>query len=265
MRRTIFSAMYNSDASPQSISPELNPEPAYEQIAGRRNPNFLLHCDHAGNEIPPKWGTLGLEAARLQEHIAWDIGAAKVTRRLAELLGAPALLSRYSRLFIDCNRSLDKEKVAPEESDGVAIPANLTLSDVEKARRAEIAYHPYHRALLQNLDALTDPIVIAMHSCTPVFGGVARPWHVGVLWSEDEASGARVIAALTENKFLCVGNNQPYSAFKTPGYTVEEVIAPRNLRHVIIEIRQDEIADDAGVEIWAERLAGIFTREFNLQ
>ena len=109
-----------------------------------------------------------------------------------------------------------------------------------------------------------DPMVITMHSCTPVFGGVSRPWHVGVLWSEDAASARRVIAALAADKSLCVGDNQPYSAFETPGYTVEEVIAPRNLRHVIIEIRQDLIADDAGVEAWAQRLAQLFTREFEL-
>ena len=118
--------------------------------------------------------------------------------------------------------------------------------------------------MVEMLDSSTDPMVIAMHSCTPVFGGVARAWHVGVLWSEDAASAARVIAALEEDKSLCVGDNQPYSAFDTPGYTVEEVIAPRKLRHVIIEIRQDLIADDSGAEAWARRLAKLFTREFGL-
>ncbi len=238
--------------------------PPFERIAGRRNPNFLLLCDHAGNEVPPEWGTLGLAPARLEEHIAWDIGAGMVTRRLAELLGAPALLSRYSRLFIDCNRALSKEKLMPAESDGVAVPGNAGLEAAEKARRADIAYHPYHREMTEILDSLIDPMVIAMHSCAPVFGGVSRPWHVGVLWSEDAASARRVIAALAADKSLCVGDNQPYSAFETPGYTVEEVIAPRNLRHVIIEIRQDLIADDAGVKAWAQRLAQLFTREFEL-
>ncbi|MBT4425629.1 MAG: N-formylglutamate amidohydrolase [Rhodospirillaceae bacterium] len=238
--------------------------PAFERIKGGRNPNFLLLCDHAGNEVPPEWGTLGLAPARLQEHIAWDIGAGAVTRRLAALLGAPALLSRYSRLFIDCNRALEKENAISEASDGVAVPANMGLGETEKARRADIAYHPYHREMAAVLDSLTDPVVIAMHSCTPVFGGIARPWHVGVLWSEDKASGARVIAALAEDEALCVGDNQPYSALEMPGYTVEEVIAPRKLRHVIIEIRQDLIAEDGGAEAWAGRLAKVFTREFSL-
>lgn len=238
--------------------------PAFERIAGGRNPNFLLLCDHAGNEIPPEWGALGLDPARLAEHIAWDIGAANVTRRLAGLLGAPALLSRYSRLFIDCNRALEKANSTPEESDGVAVPGNVGLGEAEKARRAGIAFHPYHREMQRTLDALADPVVIAMHSCTPVFGGVARPWHVGVLWSEDKDSAARVIAALAEDKSLTVGDNQPYSALEMPGYTVEGVIAPRKLRHVIIEIRQDLIADDAGAEAWAARLAQLFTHVFGL-
>ena len=243
--------------------PSFKPLP-FERIKGAHNPIFLLLCDHAGNDVPSQWGTLGLPPERLEEHIAWDIGAANVTRRLAGLLGAPALLSRYSRIFIDCNRALNKEKLTPEESDGVTVPGNVALDAEEKSRRANIAYHPYHQAVREMLDSLSDPIVIAMHSCTPVFGGVARPWHVGVLWSEDEASARRVLAALGEDESLCVGDNQPYSAFDTPGYTVEEVIAPRKLRHVIIEMRQDLIADDAGAEAWADRLARLFTREFGL-
>ncbi len=243
--------------------PSFKPLP-FERIKAAHNPNFLLLCDHAGNDVPPGWGTLGLPPERLEEHIAWDIGAANVTRRLAGLLGAPALLSRYSRIFIDCNRALGKEKLTPEESDGVIVPGNVALDAEEKSRRANIAYHPYHQAVREMLDFLSDPIVIAMHSCTPVFGGVARPWHVGVLWSEDEASARRVMAGLAEDASIHVGDNQPYSALEMPGYTVEEVIAPRKLRHVIIEIRQDLISDDAGAAAWAERLAHTFSREFGL-
>ncbi|MEE8172856.1 MAG: N-formylglutamate amidohydrolase [Alphaproteobacteria bacterium] len=231
---------------------------------GARNPNFLLLCDHAGNEVPPEWATLGLPPARLEEHIAWDVGAAKVTRRLATLLGAPALLSRYSRLFIDCNRTLGAENSIPVESDGVAVPANAALDAAQRQRRADIAYHPYHREMLKLIATLSDPMVVAMHSCTPVFAGVARPWHVGVLWRRDAASARRLIAALARDNSLCVGDNQPYSAIDAPGYTVAEVLEPQNLRHVIIEIRQDLIAGDAGAEAWAESLAELLTREFGL-
>jgi predicted N-formylglutamate amidohydrolase len=238
--------------------------PPVERISGARNPNFLLLCDHAGHEVPPEWDALGLAPARLGEHIAWDIGAAKVTRRLAALLGAPALLSRYSRLFIDCNRALGAGNSIPAASDGVTVPGNAGLDAAERRRRADIAYHPYHRAMRELLDSLSDPMVIAMHSCTPVFGGAQRPWHVGVLWSRDVASARRVIGALAEDKSLTVGDNQPYSALEAPGYTVAEILAPRNLRHVIVEIRQDQIAADAGAEAWALRLAAIFIREFAL-
>jgi len=247
----------------ESIFPE-GPAPAFEALAGTRNSNFLLLCDHASNALPDGWDMLGLSPERLEEHIAWDVGAAAVTRRLSHLLGAPALLSCYSRLFVDCNRALSAPNAIPEESDGVAVPANQALSAADKARRADIAYHPYHRELTRQLDVLIDPFVAAMHSCTPIFGGEARPWHVGILWRRDETSARRLIAALARDKSLCVGDNQPYSALDTPGYTVAEVLEPRKLRHVIIEIRQDLIAESAGAEAWAERLADLFIREFGL-
>ncbi|MDP6473941.1 MAG: N-formylglutamate amidohydrolase [Alphaproteobacteria bacterium] len=237
---------------------------AFEAVAGARNPNLLLLCDHASNALPPGWGSLGLSQGQLKEHIAWDIGAAAVTRHLARLLGAPALLSRYSRLFIDCNRALGTPNSIPEESDGVGVPANRALTAAEMARRADIAFHPYHRELARRLDSLGDPFVIAVHSCTAVFAGQARPWHVGVLWRRDAASAGRLIAALARDKALHVGDNQPYSAFDAPGHTVADVVEPRKLRHVIIEIRQDLIAGDAGAEAWAERLADLLTREFAL-
>ncbi|MDP7345150.1 MAG: N-formylglutamate amidohydrolase, partial [Alphaproteobacteria bacterium] len=224
---------------------------AFEAIEGARNANILLLCDHASNAVPPGWATLGLSPERLEQHIAWDIAAAQVTRRLARLLGAPALLSRYSRLFIDCNRALGTPNSIPEESDGTAVPANRALPAAEMARRADIAFHPYHRELARRLDSLGDPFVIAVHSCTAVFAGAARPWHVGVLWRRDAASAGRLIAALARDKSICVGDNQPYSALDTPGYTVAEILEPRNLRHAIIEIRQDLIAEDAGAEAWA--------------
>lgn len=237
---------------------------AFEAIAGGRNPSLLLLCDHASNWVPSGWGLLGLSQERLSEHIAWDIGAAEVTRGLARRLGAPALLAGYSRLFIDCNRAPGTPNSIPEESDGVAVPANRALPAAEAARRADIAFHPYHREVARRLDELSDPLVIAMHSCTPVFDGVARPWDVGVLWRQDAASAGRLIAALARDTSLCVGENQPYSALDAPGYTVADVLEPRQLRHVIIEIRQDLIAADAGAAAWAERLAELLTREFGL-
>ena len=232
---------------------------AFEALEGAQNSNLLLLCDHASNALPGGWDGLGLSSEQLEQHIAWDIGAAAVTRHLARLLGAPALLTRYSRLFIDCNRALDTPNSIPEESDGVAVPANRAVPAAEAARRADIAYH---RELSRRLDVLNDPFVAAMHSCTPIFSGVARPWHVGVLWRQDAASAERLIAALARDKSLCVGDNQPYSALETLGYTVADVLEPRKLRHVIIEIRQDLIAGSAGAEAWAERLAELFTREF---
>ena len=229
---------------------------AFEALEGTQNSNLLLLCDHASNALPGGWDGLGLSSERLEQHIAWDIGAAAVTRHLARLLGAPALLTRYSRLFIDCNRALDTPNSIPEESDGVAVPANRAVPAAEAAHRADIEKER------GSLRVGYDPFVVAMHSCTPIFSGVARPWHVGVLWRQDAASAEHLIAALARDKSLCVGDNQPYSALETPGYTVEGVLEPRKLRHVIIEIRQDLIAGSDGAEAWAERLAELFRREF---
>jgi predicted N-formylglutamate amidohydrolase len=236
---------------------------AFEAVDGAARPGLLLLCDHANNALPPDADGLGLAPERLSEHIAWDIGAADVTRGLARALGVPALLSGYSRLYIDCNRALGSPNSIPEESDGVAVPGNRELTPAARERRAEIAFHPYHDALLRRLDTMREPFVAASHSCTPVFGGVARPWHVGVLWRRDPDSARRLIAALARDTSLCVGENQPYSALDTPGYTVAEVIEPRGLSHVIIEIRQDLIATAEGVGEWSERLADIFASEFS--
>ena len=246
---------------PVATAPKLQ-DIAFEAIEGTHNSNLLLLCDHASNSLPDGWDGLGLSPERLEQHIAWDIGAAAVTRRLAQLLGASALLTRYSRLFIDCNRVLGTPSSIPEVSDGVAVPANRAVAAEGAARRADIAFHPYHRELSRRLELLNDPFVVAMHSCTPIFAGVARPWHVGVLWRQDVANAECLIAALARDKSLCAGNNQPYSALETPGYTVEGVLEPRKLRHVIIEIRQDLITGSAGVGAWADRLAKLFAGEF---
>ncbi len=235
---------------------------AFKAIEGGLNPSLLLLCDHASNALPPGWGTLGLAPERLEQHIAWDIGAAAVTRHLARILGAPALLSGYSRLFIDCNRALGTPNSIPEESDGVAVPANKALSTAERLHRAQVGFHPYHCELTRGLGLADDPFVVAMHSCTPVFAGKVRPWHVGVLWRRDEVSARKLMGALEQDVTLCVGDNQPYSAHDTPGYTVAGVLEPRGLSHVIIEIRQDLIATEEGVVEWAERLANIFIDDF---
>ena len=223
---------------------------------------LLLICDHAGQAVPAALGRLGLDEAVLSRHIGWDIGAAAVTRLLAQRLGAPAVLSSYSRLVIDCNRTLDDPTSIPTISDGHVVPGNQELSAEDKRARAEACFWPYHRAIEMQLDRAlalgTAPAVISIHSFTPQMNGFDRPWHIGILWERDPRIPAPLIATLSE-RGLVVGDNEPYSARDPEGFTLRHHAVPRGLPHVLIELRQDEIATEAGAERFADHLEAALT------
>jgi predicted N-formylglutamate amidohydrolase len=231
--------------------------PPFEEISGAAP--VVLVCDHASNIVPRALSTLGLPRERLEEHIGWDIGAAAVTRLLAPMLDAAAVLCGYSRLVMDCNRDPTDPSSIPEKSDGVAIPGNRGLSPEARTARREDIFAPYHAAIEARLDRIREtghmPAVISIHSFTPVMKGFARPWHVGILWDDDPRLAVPLMRALGEEPGLVVGDNQPYSARDPVGYTVEHHAQIKGLAHVAIELRQDLIAADAGAREWAERLA----------
>jgi predicted N-formylglutamate amidohydrolase len=182
--------------------------------------------------------------------------AAALTRAVASLLGVPAVLSRYSRLVVDCNRRLDDPSAFAEVSDGTTIPGNLNLTPDARRNRAEALYWPYHAAIARALDALGgESALVALHSFTPDMGNVSRPWHVGVLWDQDDRLSAPLLKALRAVPGLCVGDNQPYSGRHPAGYTIHAHAERRGLPHVSIEVRQDVLATPAGVESWAALLA----------
>ncbi|MEI9985286.1 MAG: N-formylglutamate amidohydrolase [Aliidongia sp.] len=222
-------------------------------------PDLLLVCDHAGAAVPAALDRLGLDDSALARHIGWDIGAAAVTHLLARRLGAPAVLSGYSRLVIDCNRTLDDPTSIPMISDGQVVPGNQELSATEKQARAEACFWPYHRAIEAQLERATAlgaaPAMISMHSFTPWMNGFARPWHIGILWERDPRIPVPLLAGLAARPGLVVGDNQPYSGHDPEGYTLRQHAIPRGLPHVLIELRQDEIGTVAGVERFAEHLA----------
>ena len=219
----------------------------------------LLACDHASNLVPRALAGLGLGADELGRHIAWDIGAANVTRRLAAMLDAPAILAGYSRLVIDCNRDPADASSIPETSDGVEIPGNRGLPEAARAARLAAIFAPYHAAIEAWIEARLArgiaPALVSVHSFTPIMGGKARPWHVGVLWEEDGRIPIPLLAALRANPALVVGDNEPYSAREPEGYTVRHHAVARGLPHVAIELRQDLVANDDGAARWAELLA----------
>lgn len=235
-------------------------EPAVFTIERERGTSpFFITVDHGGKLLPKKLGKLGLPDSELVRHIAWDIGATAVGKRLAEALDAFTIHQTYSRLVIDCNRDPGVDTSIVTVSESTEIPGNRKLSDAERKARADEIMWPYHRRIVKALDerkASNHPtVVIALHSFTPVFKGVKRPWHVGVLYNRD-VRFAHIMKDLFEAEGdLVVGDNEPYAVSDASDYTVPVHGERRGLPHVEFEIRQDLIAEEAGQRAWAERLA----------
>ena len=221
----------------------------------------VLVCDHASNAIPATYATLGLDASHLARHIAWDPGALPVALGLSDMLDAPLVAAGLSRLMIDCNRPLDAPDLIPEVSETTAIPGNAGLDAAERARRIAMSHEPFHAAIdalmAERLSAGLPTWLISVHSFTPVYHGVRRPWQVGILHDDDERLSRPMIAALAATDGLTVGDNQPYSPADRVYYTLERHARSRGLPCAMIEIRNDEIGDEAGQARWAELLGRI--------
>jgi predicted N-formylglutamate amidohydrolase len=232
-----------------------DPAPVMVHHHGRLRPAVVV-CDHASNAIPARLGRLGLDDRALARHIAWDIGAGALANALARRLGLPCVLAGYSRLVIDCNREPFSEASVLSYSDGDIVPGNIERTPVDHALRVDEIFEPYHAAIDAELLASGSnaPVLIAVHSFTPSMNGFDRPWHCGVLWDHDSRLAAPLLAALRADAELVVGDNQPYSGRDPSDYTVSRHAKARGWPHVCIEVRQDLLADAAGVERWAERL-----------
>jgi predicted N-formylglutamate amidohydrolase len=235
-------------------------EEPVEQVAGDPASGILLLCDHASNHIPPDYQSLGLPAAELSRHIGYDIGAAALTRALASALGAPALLTHFSRLLIDPNRGEDDPTLVMRLSDGAIVPGNARITEAEIAHRLNRFYRPYDRAIsaaiAAGLRAGVPPAIVSIHSFTPAWKGQPRPWHVGVLWHDDPRLPLALIAALEAEPDLVVGDNEPYRG-GLGGDTVDRHASRNGLANVLIEVRQDLIATDSEARAWGLRLARI--------
>jgi predicted N-formylglutamate amidohydrolase len=241
---------------------EADPPPV-ELCCERGTAPVLLTCDHASRVVPKALANLGLEDAVIAQHIGWDIGAAVVTRHLAPLLDAPAVLGGYSRLVIDCNRALQDPSLIPPVSDGIVVPGNSDLSAASRSARRDAIYDPFHTAIAARIAAHLErgvaPAIISIHSFTPEMGGRKRPWHVGVLWDGDGRIAQPLLGALRAEPDLVVGDNEPYTARDPVGYTQYHHALARGLPHVAIELRQDLVAEERGAVEWAARLARLLT------
>lgn len=231
---------------------------AVEILRREGDPSLLLLCDHASNALPPAYGSLGLTGADLARHIAYDIGARGVTLGLSDLFDAPAILSRHSRLLIDPNRGEDDPTLVMRLYDGSIIEGNRAVDAAEVEHRLATYHRPYHDAIAAALDSAQAqgiaPRLVSIHSFTPQLRGrTPRPWHVGVLWDEDDRIAAPLLERLRAEDELVVGDNEPYSG-RLRGDTMWRHGVCRGLPHVLIEIRNDLIADAAGQEAWAALL-----------
>jgi predicted N-formylglutamate amidohydrolase len=222
---------------------------------------YLFTCDHASNHMPAEFGTLGLAVEEFQRHIAWDPGALPVARLLAKALDATLIESCVSRLVIDCNRPLDAPNLIPEISETTAVPGNVGLSPQQRQARVDLAWRPFHdtieQTISERLAAGRETRLVSIHSYTPVYLSKARPWHIGIIHDDDERIAAPLLRAFNAVAGIVVGDNQPYSPADLVYFTLERHARSRGLACAMIEIRNNEIAAEAGQRKWAELLGAM--------
>ncbi len=217
---------------------------------------YVLICEHASNRVPKALGTLGLGAADLQRHIAWDIGAESVARTLARLIDAPLILQRYSRLAYDCNRPPESPAAMPAISEVTDIPGNMNLSAADRLARIQQIYRPFHDAVSRVLDARAadgqKSMVISIHSFTPLYKGKSRALELGILHDRDASFSSMLI-----KRFPSVDArlNEPYGPKDGVLHTLNLHAAPRGLKHAMIELRNDLISSERSQQSWAQRLS----------
>ncbi len=219
---------------------------------------FVVVCEHASNRVPKALGTLGLSPAHLERHIAWDPGAAELTAGIAGRLGGTTVTQRFSRLVIDCNRDPGDLDAVATFSEDTEIPGNVNLPPEDFQDRVAALWSPFHAALEHLLDrrrvARRMTGLVTVHSFTPVYRGVSRPWHVGIISTTERALADAMLAVLRRDKQLVVGDNQPYSSKDRVDYTIRRHGRDRGLPHVMIEVRNDLLRAARDITAWAERL-----------
>ncbi len=246
---------------PFSLRPTADVEPPAFHLFNRDGKaRTLLICDHASNALPRGYGTLGIDPDKMFEHIAWDVGAAAVTRHLAEALDAPAILGGTSRLFVDLNRYPDDETAVSVFSDGTRVTGNEGLSEGEQAHR--MSWHrQYHNEVERQVLTLagpTPPPLLFIHSFTPTIRGQRRPWHLGVLHDHRSPESDRLLEILRRRADIVVGDNQPYAVNEPRSFSIYHHAINAGRPYIALEIRQDLIETEAGAAQWAEMLARDF-------
>jgi predicted N-formylglutamate amidohydrolase len=240
----------------------LDEEPAVEVRDG--SGPFVVVCEHASNVLPRALGSLGLAPADLERHIAFDPGAAELAGLIAGRTGGALVRQRYSRLAIDCNRSPELPDAIATLSETTEIPGNRDLSAEAREQRIAAIWRPFHDALAGLLDERRrvgrPTFLVTVHSFTPVYRGVARPWHAGIITTPDRGFADAVLAELRRDRSLVVGDNQPYSAKDNVDYTIRRHGFERGLANVMIEVRNDLLTNRGDIGAWAKRLTAALQR-----
>ncbi|WP_374832290.1 N-formylglutamate amidohydrolase [Paenochrobactrum pullorum] len=236
---------------------------SFELIDGNKKSGIVLTADHASRALPERYGSLGLDAAQFDRHIAYDIGVADLTRKLAAKLDAPAVLGGFSRLLIDPNRGEDDPTLIMQLSDGAVIPGNYPMDAQEREKRLNAFYRPYHDQVSGLVDEVREqsgraPFIVSIHSYTPVWRGKARPWHCGLLWDKDDRALRPLLEMLRAEHLLITGDNEPYDGALRNDAMFKHATS-KGYPHILIEVRQDLIADSAGTDQWVARLAPMLT------
>ena len=247
-----------------SVTPPARSFAPVHRLAGDSRLGLLLTADHAHRDLPPEYGTLGLPESQFDRHIAYDIGVENLTRELARRLNAPAVMAGFSRLLIDPNRGEDDPTLIMQLPDGAVISGNYPMPAAEREARLERFYRPYHRTIAETASGIAAasggaPLIVAIHSFTPHWKGKPRPWHIGLLWDRDDRAVARFLEMLRAEPGLVVGDNEPYDGALKNDALYRHATA-HGYANVLIEVRQDLIADADGVAEWADRLAPMLTR-----
>ncbi len=236
--------------------------PAFEVVNEEASAPFLLVCDHASAHLPIDYHHLGLAPEIFETHIAYDLGAAALTRAIAQKLGCTAILAGFSRLLIDPNRGLDDPTLIMQISDGHIIPGNYPLADSERQRRIQAYYVPYHHMITTRLDEMVVagqvPIILSIHSFTPIFHGKQRVMEAAVLWDSDPRLPSYMRDFMVREKIKNFADNRPYSG-RLKGDCMYQHGTMRGFPHALIEIRQDICTDTIQQEIWCKRLTNMLT------
>lgn len=238
---------------------DISEGPAFAVRRADGGSDVMLICEHASNTMPRALGTLGLEPAALESHIAWDIGAAGVAEELSDMLDATLITQRFSRLAYDCNRPPETTDAYPVQSENYQVPGNTGLSTRDRARRADALYQPFHRVINELIDhrlgSGRNVVLVTVHSFTPVYFGEPRDGALGILHDEDTRLADAMLEAAYSTGIDGVRRNYPYGPEDGVTHTLKKHGLSRHIANVMLEIRNDLISRPEDQHKWAVRLA----------